>query len=180
VQRTYAIDQDAAKHFIASSFASPHVRKFLMISHVASRQTRPSWFSDEGWERTLAMWKSRLPEYSKAKWAADEYQTALAAVTKRTQPDRHFQSICLRPGTLTDEPPTGKVALGRIQGVGSVSREEVAVVADRLLARDDTEGWIDLVTGDEPVDQAVERVAREQVDALQGEDVEGMVKKYHL
>jgi hypothetical protein len=47
-----------------------------------------------------------------------------------------------------------------------------------LLGRADTEGWIDLVNGEERVEEAVERVAREKVDAVVGEDVEGMVKRF--
>jgi hypothetical protein len=80
---------------------------------------------------------------------------------------------------LTDEPATRKVELGvTAKGRGSVSREDVAIVADLVLARDDVEGWIDLVNGEEGVEEAVERVAREKVDAVEGEDVEGMVKRF--
>jgi hypothetical protein len=59
-----------------------------------------------------------------------------------------------------------------------VTREDVARVADQLLARADTEGWYDLLNGEEPIEEAVERVAREKVDAVDGEDVDGMVKRF--
>ncbi|KAH8691148.1 hypothetical protein BGW36DRAFT_387775 [Talaromyces proteolyticus] len=181
VQRTYAVDQDAAKHFITSSFATPQVRKFLLISHLGSRKTRPSWFSSADWDRTLKLWDSILPDYCKAKWEADQLQTALAAVTKRRDPKRRFQSINLRPGTLTDEPATGKVSLGQIPiGDRNVSRENVAIVADRLLASEDAEGWVDLLNGDEPIDDAVERVAKGKIDAIGDEDVDGMIQKFGL
>ena len=92
---------------------------------------------------------------------------------------RPFRAINLRPGTLTDEPATRKVDLGVTpKGKGSVTREDVAIVADLLLARANTEGWIDLVNGEENVERAVERVVREKVDAVEGEDVEGMVKRF--
>ena len=61
-----------------------------------------------------------------------------------------------------------------------MSREDVAIVADRLLARDDTEGWYDLLGGEEPVDEAVERVARDKIDAVGEEDVDAMIKKFNL
>jgi NAD(P)H-binding len=179
--RTYAIDQDAAKHFISSAFATPSVTKFLLISHMGSRQTQAPWIPDAAWQRTQKLWSSILPDYCRAKWDADQLQTALAAVVKRDQPDRKFQSINLRPGLLTDEPATQKVELGRVSAVeGAVSREDVAIVADRVLARDDTEGWIDLLGGTEAVDEAVERVGKGKIDSLGGEDVQGMIKKFGL
>ncbi|CAI7613516.1 unnamed protein product [Penicillium viridicatum] len=45
--RTIAIDQEAAKHFITASFASPSVTKFLMVSYLGSRRKQPSWMSDD-------------------------------------------------------------------------------------------------------------------------------------
>ena len=155
--------------------------KFLLISHSGSRKVKPTWLNESGWQRIQKLWAEGLPDYCKAKWEADQYQTALAAITKQRDPARKFQSISLRPGLLTDQPATGKVALGRIADAeGSVSREDVAIVADRLLARDDTEGWYDLLGGEEPVDEAVERVARDKIDAVGKEDVDGMIKKFNL
>lgn len=120
-----------------------------------------------------------LPTYAKAKQEADEYLTALAVQRKRDPSKHHFQAINLRPGILKDDPATRKVELGITpKGRGSVTREDVAIVADLLLARADTEGWIDLVNGEEGVEGAVERVAREKVDAVVGEDVEGMIKRF--
>lgn len=157
------------------------MRKFLLVSHIGSRATQPSWFTDGDWERMSKVWTSILPAYCKAKWEADQLQTALAAVTKRNDPARKFQSINLRPGTLTDEPASGKVALGQVSiGERKISRRNVALVADALLAREDTHGWYDLLDGEEPVDDAVERVAKGKIDAVEGEDVDAFVKKFGL
>lgn len=180
-QRTYTIDQDAAKYFIASSFATPSVTKFLLISHLGSRKVKPAWLPEEGWKRTQWLWSEGLPDYCKAKYEADQYQTALAAITKQREPSRKFQSISLRPGHLIDDPATGKVAMGHVAATeGSVAREDVAIVADRLLARDDTEGWFDLLGGEEPIDEAVERVAKGKIDSIGEEDVDAMIKKFNL
>ncbi|KAJ5143852.1 uncharacterized protein N7515_002639 [Penicillium bovifimosum] len=176
--RTIAIDQEAAKHFLTASFATPSVSKFLMISYLGSRRNQPSWMPDDEWAGIVKTNTEVLPTYAKAKQEADEYMTALAAVRKR-DPTRPFQAINLRPGLLTDQPATRKVELGITgKGRGSVTREDVAIVADGLLARADVEGWIDLVNGEEGVEEAVERVARERVDAVVGEDVEAMVKRF--
>ncbi|CAG8157249.1 unnamed protein product [Penicillium salamii] len=175
--RTIAIDQEAAKHFLTASFASPGISKFLMVSYLGSRQKQPTWMPDSEWAGVVKTNTEILPTYAKAKMEADEYMTALAA--QRKHEPRPFQAINLRPGILKDDPATRKVELGITpKGRGSVTREDVAIVADQLLARADTEGWIDLVNGDEEVEEAVERVAREKVDAVQGEDVEGMVKRF--
>ncbi|KXG54083.1 Glycoside hydrolase, family 28 [Penicillium griseofulvum] len=178
--RTIAIDQEAAKHFIEASFATPGISKFLMVSYLGSRRKQPSWMPDDEWAGIVKTNTEILPTYAKAKQEADEYMTALAAQRKRASGQiRPFQAINLRPGILTDQPATRKVELGITpKGRGSVTREDVAIVADLLLARADTEGWIDLVNGEEEVEGAVERVAREKVDAVVGEDVEGMVKRF--
>ncbi|PIG84037.1 NAD dependent epimerase/dehydratase family protein [Aspergillus arachidicola] len=176
-ERTFAIDERAAKHFISASFASPRVTKFLLVSWLGSRRVQPSWMSDEGWEAIQNVFYNVLPAYAKAKLEADEYLTAFAARRKQSQASP-FQAICLRPGTLTDEPATGKVQFGKTEGRGNVTREDVAIVADRLLARSDTNGWYDLINGDEPIDDAVERVVREKVDVVEGEDVDAMVKRF--
>jgi hypothetical protein len=133
---------------------------------------------DDAWAGIVRTNTEVLPTYAKAKLEADEYMTALAARRKQDA-SRPFQAINLRPGFLTEEPATRKVELGITpKGRGTVTREDVAIVADLLLARDDVEGWIDLVNGDVPVEEAVEKVAKEKIDAVEGEDVEGMVKRF--
>ena len=150
-----------------------------MISHLGSRRLRAPWWSDEDWENAQKT-ATVLPDYCKAKLEADEYFTALAMKREeyRQGGDSAFQAICLRPGLLSAEPATSNVQLGHTAVRGSVSREDVAIVADKLLARSDTKGMIDLLGGDEPVDEAIERVARSQVSALDGEDVDAIRKRF--
>ncbi|KAA8650536.1 hypothetical protein EYZ11_002076 [Aspergillus tanneri] len=180
-ERTFAIDEKAAKHFLTASFASPRVTKFLLVSWIGSRRVHPSWMSDAEWETLQNVFYNVLPAYAKAKLEADEYMTALATQRKKLvqQGAAHpLQAINLRPGTLSDDPATGKVQLGKTTGRSKVTREDVAIVADRLLARADTDGWYDLVNGEVPIDEAVGQVVREKVDAVDGEDVDAMVKRF--
>ena len=151
----------------------------MLISWLGSRRVQPSWIDDQGWKEVLATKNERLPTYAAAKLEADEYQIALAAKRKLdpATAGKPFQSISLRPGTLTDEPATRKVALGK-QGPGKVTREDVAIVTDQLLARADTEGCYDLINGDVDVEKAVETVATEKIDAIEGEDVDAIVKRF--
>lgn len=179
--RTIAIDQNAAKHFISVSFASPRISKFLMVSYNGSRRNRPSWMNDDDWNAVVNTNTKLIPTYAAAKIEADQYQVARTEWRKKqSHLPQNFQSICIRPGSLTDEPGTGKVQLGKTHTVGGVPRADVATVIDRVLARDDTHGWIDLMGGDEPIDVAIERIVRDKVNALDEEDVQGMIDRYQL
>jgi len=67
----------------------------------------------------------------------------------------------LRPGRLTDEPPTGRVALAVHVARGDVPRADVAAVVAAVLADDRSIGhqW-DLVAGEVPVPDAVARAVQ--------------------
>ena len=174
-ERTFAVDRDAAIAFITAAARTPSVTKFLMVSYIGSRRARAPWWTEADWDATLAVNNGVLANYHKAKVEADECLAALTA-----QRGAGFQGICLRPGTLKDEPATGKVSLGKISARGVIPREKVAEVAVRLLEREDAGGWIDLLKGDEEIGAAVERVVEDKVDCIEGEDVEGMKQKYSL
>ncbi|QSS62733.1 NAD dependent epimerase/dehydratase [Histoplasma capsulatum] len=170
----------------------------LLISHIGSRRKQPPWLSADTWARFEHINQDVLPDYYQAKLAADEYFTVMArrraAMDDEAEarggaagegegegPRKRFQAILLRPGPLMDAPATWKVELGKTKEVvleggvpANVSREDVAIVADRLLARDDTRGWLDLLGGDDEIEEAVERAVRDRVDAVEGEDVDKM------
>jgi nucleoside-diphosphate-sugar epimerase len=110
-----------------------------------------------------------MPHYYKAKLAADEALTVLGE--ERKAKDKSFHYIILRPGGLTDEKETGKVTLGKTGARGMVSRGDVADVAARLLAAEGANGWFDLLGGEEDTAEAVERVVKEGVNTIEGEDI---------
>lgn len=145
--------------------------KFLIVSYIASRKGYPPWWTDEDRKAADKVNNEILPHYFKAKVEADEH---LEALTKKRwdSGDKKFQSINLRPGTLTDEPGTGLVTLGKTSARGSVSREDVASVAAALLARDDTRGWYDLLEGKDKIDDAIEQLVKNGHNGLEGEDLE--------
>ncbi|MCJ1481208.1 hypothetical protein MMC06_001364 [Schaereria dolodes] len=173
--RTYAIDRDAARHFIKAAVQIPSVTKFLMVSYIGSRRRCAPWWNEEEWASTQKVNTEILADYFTAKVDADECLTALSK-----QMGASFKSIILRPGTLTDDPPTGKVSLGKTKARGKVSRADVADIAVRLLASDVAQGWYDLLEGEEEVTQAVERVVREKIDCVEGEDIESMLNEYPI
>ena len=178
--RTKAVDETAAKHVISASVSDPRVKKFLMVSYIGSRRGRAPWWNDEDWESVQRVNTEVLPAYAAAKIEADEH---LLAVTRRRtggeKGDKEFQMINLRPGSLTDEPASGKVVMGKTRSRGKVSREDVARVAVELVSRGDTRGYFDLLGGEESDDgvgegikDAVDRLMREEHDGLAGEDME--------
>ncbi|KAF6831370.1 UPF0659 protein-like protein 1 [Colletotrichum plurivorum] len=163
-ERTFLIDRDAAIHFVKASVATPSVKKFILVSYLGSRKTKPTWWSEDAWQHSLEGNK-KLANYFKAKVAADE----VLWEESRKRPD--FVGVSLRPGTLTDA-PAGKVDFGKTKGTqGTSSRQGVAEVAALIAESEDfTSSWVDHLDGDEDPKAAVERVAKEKIDVAEGEE----------
>jgi len=142
-----------------------------MVSYISSRHGRASWWTDDDHKSAIKTNTEILPHYFKAKVAADEHLEALAH-KRQSQGDAAFQAINLRPGSLSDDPPTGKVSLGKTKAKGTVSRADVAAVAAALLDREDTRGWFDLLQGDVPIEKAIDELVQNGHNGLEGEDLE--------
>lgn len=70
--------------------------------------------------------------------------------------DSDLDWTIVRPGRLTDDPPTGHVEVGRHVPRGEVPRTDVAAVLAASIANDDTVGRVfELVSGDQPIDEAL-------------------------
>ncbi|KAI2479795.1 NAD dependent epimerase/dehydratase [Pyrenophora tritici-repentis] len=178
---TYAVDRDAAIAFTRASIATPTVKKFLTVSYLSSRRGRAPWWTDDDWAVAQKVNNEILPDYFKAKVAADEVLTILAKerVEKEEKEsvevkDR-FCGVSLRPGTLTEE-KAGGVKLGKVGAGGKTSRASVAETVVEVLGRE-VRGWVDVVDGDENVGEAVERFEREGWDAVEGENLGEMKKR---
>ncbi|KAI9808199.1 MAG: hypothetical protein M1825_004656 [Sarcosagium campestre] len=176
--RTYAIDRDAASHFIRAAVAVPSVTKFVLISYIASRRQKAPWWTEEDWAAAQRLNTQILPDYFQAKVAADECLTALGR--KRVQAgDSKFQAVVFRPGTLTDEEWKGKVKLGKtIMKGGTVSRADAAEVVEQLLLSPKVRGWVDCIEGNAGVEEEVERTVRDGEDAIEGEDLQSIENKF--
>jgi hypothetical protein len=173
---TNAVDRDACIAFIRSAVATPSVSKFLLVSALSVRRGRASWFDDKGFARVSKMNNEVMPVYSKAKLAADETLTVLGEerIAREGGKAGGFRYIILRPGGLTLEEPTGRIELGRTRADTTVTRADVADVAARLLGVGGANGWFDLQNGDEDAQTAVERVVKEGINSMDGEDLEAM------
>jgi nucleoside-diphosphate-sugar epimerase len=137
-----AARKDTVDHAAAVLFAdaaeAAGVRRFLVISSMGADRDPP-----EGTDPVFAA-------YLRAKAAAD------ANVQSRDTLDWTI----LRPGHLTNEPGTGRVALAKSTGRGDVTRDDVAAVLVALLSEPGTIGrTLELIHGDTAIEEAVRAVA---------------------
>jgi nucleoside-diphosphate-sugar epimerase len=149
-ERTWAVDYDGAvKAYDAAQQAG--VRRFVVVSAIDVRnrdKPPPEWYTKEDIALSDRMWKA-IPEYMKAKLAAEEDLYKRAGKLDWT---------VVRPSGLTDEPGTGKVALGKAP-LGTISREDVARVVIGVVDEKGTIGKaLDLSSGDTPIEEAIKRV----------------------
>jgi uncharacterized protein YbjT (DUF2867 family) len=129
-QRKETVDKGAAI-MLADAAQAAGVRRYVMISAMGTEQADPE--SDDVFQ-----------VYLRAKQAADDDVRS-----------RDLDWTIIRPGRLTDDVPTGRVAVGRLEP-GSVARGDVAHVLAEVLESDAAIGkTFDVLNGDDPVNQAV-------------------------
>lgn len=134
--RKDTVDRGASA-LLAEACERTSVRRLVQISSMgAGSEPRP------GTDETFAA-------YLRAKTAAEDDLRS-----------RDLDWTILRPGALTDEPPTGLVRLLPSVPRGSVPRADVAAVLLSILETPATAGRVlELVSGDLPVSDAVKAVA---------------------
>ncbi|SNR67487.1 NAD(P)H-binding protein [Actinomadura mexicana] len=134
VARKDTVDRGAAV-LAADAAERAGVRGFVQISAMGAGEP-PAPGRDEVWEA-----------YIRAKGEAED------DLRRRDALDW----LILRPGRLTDDPPTGLVALAEPPiGHGAVTRDDVAAVVAALLdAGDVGRHTLDLLNGSTPVEDAV-------------------------
>ena len=129
-ERKQTVDLGAALKLIRACQAAG-VARYLMISAMgASDPTRGP--------------EAMVP-YLKAKAGADE---ALR--------ESGLDYTIVRPGRLTDDPPTGRVRVGERLDRGEITRADTAAVLAACLDLPETIGrTFDVLSGDTPVDEAL-------------------------
>ncbi len=126
----------AASVLLADACEAAGVRRFIQISSM-------------GIDRAGAPGMDEVfTAYLRAKGAAEDDLRA-----------RDLDWTILRPGSLTDEPGTGRVQLAERVPYGSVSRQDVAAVVLALLDHPTTvRRTLELIGGDTPIPDAVSAV----------------------
>ena len=126
--RTAAVDRDAAIRSIDAAEAVG-VDRYVMVSYFGAG---PEHGVPEG---------DSFHAYAEAKAAADAH-------LRRSE----LAWTILGPGTLSDDPGTGRIHVGPGATTHAVPRDDVAAVAAAVLQRPDTAGrTIDFVGGDTPI-----------------------------
>ncbi|MGP3535040.1 SDR family oxidoreductase [Microbacterium sp. RD1] len=130
-ERTYAVDRDAAIRSMDAAERA-RVRRYVMVSWIGSSP-------DHGVDPDSAFYA-----YADAKLAADDHLRASA-----------LDWTILGPGTLTLDPPTGRIQRDP-DGDGRVPRADVAAVIAASLADDRTVGrFVRFGSGEVPIAEAI-------------------------
>jgi uncharacterized protein YbjT (DUF2867 family) len=134
--RKETVDRDAAI-LLADAAQAAGVDRYVMVSAMAAD---PHATADD----------EVFQIYLRAKGIADE------AIRSRTA----LTSTIVRPGHLTDDAGTGRVAIAESTGRGAIPRADVAAVLVAVLDEPRTAGQsFDLISGETPITEAVAALA---------------------
>lgn len=98
-----------------------------------------------------------MPVYLEAKIAAD--QCLMKSKLDWT---------IIRPGLLTEEPPTGRIAAGKIHLQQAITRSDVAAVVAVCIKEDYAIGMnIDVLNGEIDITQEIKRVCTQRETTMQ-------------
>ena len=151
--RKLTVDRDAAV-LLADAAVAAGTRRFLVVSSMGAVEPEPGEdlqvTADASDDEVFAL-------YLRAKGAAD------AAIRSRD-----LDWVIVRPGSLRDDPASGRVMLAPTVPRGSVSRDDVAAVLLALAGAPVARLTVDLVAGETPTDEAVAALVEHAEQDQQG------------
>lgn len=131
--KTLLIDLDGAVKTVEAAEMAK-VNRYVMVSALQANNREN--------------WNSKIKHYYVAKHYADK-----ALMQSR------LNYTIVRPGGLTNKPGTGRVEAGEMLERGMIPREDVAkTVVECLNAKQTYKKSFDLVSGDTPIDEALQRI----------------------
>ncbi len=129
-EKTILVDQEGAKKIVDAA-KEANVKKLVMLSSIKADEPESN---------------PDLANYLKAKEKADQYLRASG-----------LNYTIVRPGTLTDDKATGKIKMAeKLDGVGKITREDVATVLTRALDDDKVANQtFEMINGDTKIEEAI-------------------------
>ena len=163
--RTDAVDRVGAIKVFDALAEAKFGGHFILVSAVDMRDREhkpvPDWYDSNDVRRSDGVW-SAIGNYMRAKLAAD-----IDLRTKNAQ--RNLKYTILRPGGLSEQPGTGRVAAGKVHLNAMIPREDVAATIFACIENPGTVGLaFDLVGGDVPITEAVNGVVERKEDTFEG------------
>ncbi|GLB44433.1 putative NAD(P)H-binding [Lyophyllum shimeji] len=148
-ERTKRVDYEGAvKVFDAIEGVQGPKPRLILVSAIDVRDPAniPAHYNEEDIASSRRV-RTAIAAYMHWKYEADKN------LVKRDK----FKWTILRPGGLSNEPGTGKAAVGRTHITRQISRDDVAKALELLLDREDAAGLaIDIVGGDTPLEEALD------------------------
>ena len=136
IERKDSVDRGAAV-LLAEAAVAAGVRPYLLISSIGVEMVAGDGAPEDMDEVFVA--------YLRAKLAAEEHVLSREGLAP----------MVIRPGSLTDDPGTGRVRLEHTTDRGEVPRDDVAAVLLALLDDPKDGAVVELLSGDTPVTEAV-------------------------
>ncbi|SJL12400.1 related to UPF0659 protein C216.03 [Armillaria ostoyae] len=154
-ERTKKVDYEGAiKVFDAIEAVQGSKPRLIYVSAIDLRDRSappPAHYTEADLALSERVHKA-IPAYMHWKYEAEKVLTA------RTK----FNWTSLRPGGLTNEPDTGKAALGKTHLSPTVSRDDVAKALFLLATRQDANGLgIDMVGGENPIEDELDSAIKQ-------------------
>jgi nucleoside-diphosphate-sugar epimerase len=162
-ERTDKVDREGAiKSMDACALAG--VKRYIIVSATDVRdrnKTAPSWYNDGDRSISDRTWGA-IGAYMAAKLAADK---DLVENNGR----RKLDYTIVRPGALGEGEGTSQVSAGKIHFGQKIPRNDVARVVAEVLKNDGTIGLVfDVVGGETPIPEAIQKVAEDKTNTFEG------------
>ncbi|TFV88257.1 SDR family oxidoreductase [Blastococcus sp. CT_GayMR16] len=135
VERKHTVDHRAAV-LLADAAERAGVRPYVLVSSMGVEQARLG--TPRGMDPVFAV-------YLQAKLRAED----------QILPRPGLDTTIVRPGSLTDDPGTGRVTLGHGIGSGEIPRDDVAAVLAEILRAGKINDVVELTSGPTPIAEAV-------------------------
>ncbi|EIM86304.1 uncharacterized protein STEHIDRAFT_111790 [Stereum hirsutum FP-91666 SS1] len=157
-ERTKKVDYEGAVKVFDAIDGLPEERRqktrLVIVSGIDLNPDAVPEHYDEKDKEISTSTRAAIGTYMQYKYLADKNLTARSS----------FPWFILRPSWLSNEPGTGKASIGRTHLYPLLSRDDLAEVLKAVIENPDAKGLaMDIVGGEEPIAEGVERFVKKGV-----------------